>query len=101
MPDFTPLSAKKDRQVRLMRTFKRKKREFELRQHLANASIHIAETIIPNLDDSKASEVRIKGRLLARSSGAHMRLSNYPGALRFCELRIKLATEWLQDKGVL
>lgn len=101
MPNFSPLDEKSERQVQLLRTFHRKRREFLLRKHIAEAALQITDAIVPKLRDENASEVSIKGRLLNRSSGACMRLAQYPGALRFCEFRVKKATEWLKTKGIL
>lgn len=101
MPDFTPLDADSERQVRLMRTFQRKKREFVLRRHLSEAALRITEAIAPKLRDENPDELRTKARLLIRSSGACGRLANYAGALRFCEFRIQKASQWLKNKGVL
>lgn len=101
MDSFSILDDKSERQVRLLRTFQRKRREFILRKHLAEAAIQIADAIVPLLNDDDPAEVRIKGRLLRRSSSAFMRLANHPGAIRFSEFRIRKATEWLQNRGIL
>lgn len=101
MPNFSKLDEKSERQVQFLRTFYRKRREFQLRKHIAEAALQIAEAIVPKLRDENASDVRIKGRLLNRSSAACIRLAQYPGALRFCDFRVKKAAEWLKTKGIL
>ncbi|MGD8252673.1 MAG: hypothetical protein PVH30_14110 [Desulfobacterales bacterium] len=101
MPDFTPLDPRSERQVAIMNAFARKKRAFLLRKHHAEAAIGITDAIAPLLDDDATEDRRIKARLYRRSAGAHERMANYPGAIRFCEFRIRKAVEWLRGRGVL
>lgn len=101
MPDFTSLNQDSERQVRLLRTFQRKKREFLLRTHVSHAALRIAEAIVPKLRDDRPDELRTKARLLTRGADACERLANYPGALRFCDFRIQKAAQWLKSRGIL
>lgn len=100
MPSFTPLDADSERQVRLMRLFQRKSREFAIRKHLAEAAIQIADAIVPRLSTADPGEARMKGRLLASSSSAYARLANHPTMQRLCALRVQKAVQKLKDMGI-
>ena len=96
MPDYTELDGKKKKQLHILETFQRKRRELQIRTAIRQAVIRLDQAISPLLDESNRDDALLLNQLADSSSIAYRRLALLPGAIRFCDFRISKALEVLR-----
>jgi len=97
MPEFTELDDSEKIHLHFLKTYQRKKREFQIRTALANAIIRLSDAICPLLDQTVKDDALLLSEFMKKSAIAYVELSRLIGATRFCEYRILLALSVLEE----
>lgn len=97
MPDFIELDDQKEKQLHILETFQRKKRELQIKTMIREATVRLDLAISPLLDQTNREEAMLLSRFASLSSIAYRRLAKLPGGIRFCEFRISKALSILKE----
>jgi len=95
LPDFIELDQKKKKQLIILQTFQRKKREFQIKWLILHSVIRLEDAILPLLDKKNRKEAILCSKFANQSSIAYRKMARLPGAMRFCDFRISKALEIL------